>query len=581
MESILKAAAAFVDAGVFSGVRFSTRPDCLGKEVCAILSQYPVKTVELGVQSMSDRVLSASRRGYKAETVLDAARRVRECGWDLGIQLMAGLPLDTSEVFLDSVKATIAIAPDFVRIYPVLVLSGTRLADSYAAGAYLPWSLENAVAWVAEAYDMFLDAGIPVIRMGLHADSSLESPGVVVAGPHHPAFGQLVRCRWWRDRVDGKLAELSGISRRCFVLNVALNLVSDVVGPARCNIEHWKSKWNLTDFLVVARDVLKGTEMLLSTTQPIMEAFCMTKGKELSKPYRSGYVAIVGAPNVGKSTLLNTLLKQKISITAPKPQTTRNRILGIITGGDHQIILVDTPGIHRVTDEFNRGLVDTALSTLNEADGVCFMIEPDRAGRRTEEFILENLRGMHTPAILVINKVDAVRNKVDLLPLIESYRERMNFHAVVPISALTGDGVPELLGEIVSVLPEGPQFYPEEYVTDQPERFFVGELVREKIFHLTQEEIPYSVAVNVDKFTDIPERDRVEIDATIHVERDSQKAIIIGKGGQMLKEIGTQARKEIEVFLGCHVFLNLFVRVQKNWRKDPRALLEFGYRTGD
>jgi GTPase len=304
----------------------------------------------------------------------------------------------------------------------------------------------------------------------------------------------------------------------------------------------------------------------------------MTTAKTNLKPFKSGYVAIVGAPNVGKSTLLNTLLKQKISITAPKPQTTRNRILGIITASDHQIILVDTPGIHKVQDEFNRGLVDTALSTLNEADAVCFMIEPDRAGRQTEEFILENLRGISTPSILAINKVDAVKDKERLLPLIASYRERMDFRAVVPISALTGDGVAELLAEIVSLLPEGPQFYPEEYVTDQPERFFVAELVREKIFHLTHEEIPYAVAVSIDKFTEIPERNRVEVDATINVERDSQKAIIIGKRGQMLKEIGTQARKEIETFLGCHVYLNLFVRVQKNWRKDPRALLEFGYR---
>jgi len=311
---------------------------------------------------------------------------------------------------------------------------------------------------------------------------------------------------------------------------------------------------------------------------PKTEKYYMTTTEKDSKPFRSGYVAIIGAPSVGKSTLLNSLLKQKISITAAKPQTTRNRILGILTGSDHQIILVDTPGIHKAKDEFNRGLVDTALSTLNEADVVCFMIEPDRAGRYTEEFILENLREIHTPAILVINKVDVVKIKGDLLPLMESYQGRMDFHAVVPISALTGDGVAELLKEMVSLLPEGPQFYPEEYVTDQPERFFVAELVREKIFHLTHEEIPYATAVSIDKFTEIPERNRVEIDATINVERSTQKAIIIGKGGQMLKEIGTQARKEIETFLGVHIYLNLFVRVQKDWRKDPRALLEFGYR---
>lgn len=301
---------------------------------------------------------------------------------------------------------------------------------------------------------------------------------------------------------------------------------------------------------------------------------------ENTKVFKSGYVAIVGAPNVGKSTLLNRLLKQKISIIAPKPQTTRNRILGILTGEDYQIILVDTPGIHKAQDEFNRGLVDTALSTLSEADAVCFMIEPEGAGKQTNEFILENLRSLKTPVILVINKVDTVKDKRELLPLIQRFQQKKEFQSIIPASAMTGDGVGDILDEILSLLPEGPRYYPEEYVTDQPERFFVAELVREKIFHLVHQEIPYAVAVIVDKFTEIPEKNRIEIDATINVERDSQKAIIIGKGGQMLKEIGKQARKEIEAFLGCHVYLALFVKVQKNWRKDPRALLEFGYRQG-
>ncbi|MFZ2447142.1 MAG: GTPase Era [Syntrophobacteraceae bacterium] len=297
-----------------------------------------------------------------------------------------------------------------------------------------------------------------------------------------------------------------------------------------------------------------------------------------SQKFKSGYVAIVGAPNVGKSTLLNKLLRQKISITAPKPQTTRNRIVGILTAPGYQMILVDTPGIHKAQDDFNRSLVDTALSTLNEADAVCFMIEPEGSGRQVNEYIVENLREVRTPAILVINKVDAVKNKAELLPLIESYRQRLDFRAVVPISALRGDGVPELMDEILSLLPDGPQYYPDEFVTDQPERFFVAELIREKIFRLAHQEVPYAVAVLVEKFTEIPERNRIEIDATIHVERDSQKAIIIGKGGQMLKEIGKQARGEIEAFLGCHVYLGLFVRVTKNWRKDARALQDFGYR---
>ena len=301
---------------------------------------------------------------------------------------------------------------------------------------------------------------------------------------------------------------------------------------------------------------------------------------EDTKVFKSGYVAIVGAPNVGKSTLLNRLLKQKISITAPKPQTTRNRIMGILTGADYQIILVDTPGIHKAQDEFNRGLVDAALSTLSEADAVLFMIDPGNGDLSTNDYIVENLRNAPTPVVLLINKVDVLKNKSELLPLIAKWQTRLDFRAIVPISALNGDGVGDVLDELIALLPEGPRYYPEETLTDQPERFFVSEIVREKIFHLVHQEIPYAVAVGIDKFTEIPERNRIEIEATINVERDSQKGIIIGKGGQMLKEIGKQARKEIETFLGCHVFLSLFVRVQKNWRKDPRALMEFGYRQG-
>lgn len=295
-----------------------------------------------------------------------------------------------------------------------------------------------------------------------------------------------------------------------------------------------------------------------------------------NKEFKSGYIAIVGAPNAGKSTLLNQILKQKISITAPKPQTTRNRITGILSRPDCQIIFVDTPGICKAGDEFNRGLVETALSTLSESDAVLFVMEPDD-DRSIHELILENLRRISTPVILLINKVDTLRNKGLLLPLIERWRQRFDFQAIIPISALKDEGTGEVLAEVVKLLPEGPQYYPEDYVTDQPERFFVGELVREKIFHLVSQEIPYAVAVLVEKFTEMPEKNLIEIEVVINLERDSQKGIIIGKGGSMLKEIGKQARLEIETFLGCHIYLGLFVRVQKNWRKDPRALREFGY----
>lgn len=299
-----------------------------------------------------------------------------------------------------------------------------------------------------------------------------------------------------------------------------------------------------------------------------------------SSSFKSGYVALVGAPNVGKSTLLNQLMQERISITAPKPQTTRNRILGILTHPDYQVIFVDTPGIHRARDEFNRALVDTALSTLDEVDTICFLVEVPEVDRDINGYILENLKKAKTPVLLIINKIDVLRNKTEILRVIDRFQSLMPFKAIIPISALTGDGVGDLLKEVTGLLPEGPRYFPEDYLTDQPERFLVAELIREKIFHLVHQEVPYAVAVMVERFSEQSDRNRIEIDATIHVERNSQKAIIIGKKGQMLKEIGKQARADIEALLGCHVFLGLFVRVQKNWRKDARALSEFGYRSG-
>jgi GTP-binding protein Era len=300
--------------------------------------------------------------------------------------------------------------------------------------------------------------------------------------------------------------------------------------------------------------------------------------QESSPPsFKSGYVALIGAPNVGKSTLLNQVLKEKISITGPKPQTTRNRILGILTEPGLQIIFVDTPGIHKARDPFNKILVDTALATLGDVDAICLLIDATEAERDINELILESLKKVKTPLILAVNKIDGLRNKGDLLPIIERYRHIAQFYAVVPISALLGHGVDELLREVENLLPQGPMYYPEDYLTDQPERFLVAELIREKVFHLAHQEVPYAAAVMVEKFTEVPDRNRIDIEATINVERDTQKAIIIGKQGQMLKEIGKQARADIEALLGCHVYLGLFVRVQKNWRKDKRVLAEFGY----
>jgi GTP-binding protein Era len=223
-------------------------------------------------------------------------------------------------------------------------------------------------------------------------------------------------------------------------------------------------------------------------------------------------------------------------------------------------------------------LVETALAALNEVDVACLLIEAQEAGGGANQMIIEELRKVSTPAILIINKIDLIRNKQELLPIIQKYRQPMEFEAVVPVSALLGHGVDELLKEIVHLLPEGPNYYPEDYLTDQPERFLAAELVREKIFRLTHQEVPYAVAVTVEKFSEDLERNRIDIEATVHVERDSQKAILIGKQGQMLKEIGKQARKDIEALLGCHIYLGLFVKVQKNWRKNQRFLAELGYR---
>ncbi len=294
--------------------------------------------------------------------------------------------------------------------------------------------------------------------------------------------------------------------------------------------------------------------------------------------FRSGYVALIGAANVGKSTLMNHILRQKISIISPKAQTTRNRILGILTKPDCQMIFLDTPGIHRAQDSFNRILLQTALATLQDVDVICFLVEAGEAHREINAYALQYLAGIHVPVILVINKIDLVR-KTDLLPIIDRYRELHPFHAIVPISALRGDGVSQLVAEAIGCLPEGPQYYPDDSVTDQPERFLVAELIREKVFHLARQEIPYAVAVSIDAFHEDEGSGRIDIDATIHVERNSQKGILIGKKGEMLKEIGKQARRDIEHLLGSHVFLGLFVRVQKNWRKDSRALAEFGFET--
>jgi GTP-binding protein Era len=293
-------------------------------------------------------------------------------------------------------------------------------------------------------------------------------------------------------------------------------------------------------------------------------------------PFKSGFVAIVGAPNVGKSTLLNQLLGQKIAITSEKPQTTRHRILGVAHLPGAQLIFLDTPGIHRARGALNVRMVEVALKVLGDVDLVVLIRDAAFPDRASDEIILRSLRKRNLPVILAINKVDLV-NKETLLPLIEQWHEVYPFHAIVPISATERIQIDELVAEMIAVLPEGPRYYPEDSVTDLPERFIAAEMIREKVFRLTGQEIPYGVAVTVESFKERVKKNLIDIQATIHVERESQKPIIIGKAGSMLKRIGEQARMDIERMVGCKVFLKLWVRVHKKWTRDAVAIKKFGY----
>ena len=293
-------------------------------------------------------------------------------------------------------------------------------------------------------------------------------------------------------------------------------------------------------------------------------------------PSRSGFIAIIGAPNVGKSTLLNQLLGQKIAITSEKPQTTRHRILGVVHQPEAQLIFLDTPGIHRARGTLNVRMVEVAMKVMGDVDLVVFLTDATYPDNPSDGIILKYLRKRDLPVILTINKVDLME-KGRLLPQIEQWQNAYPFRAIVPISALERIQLDELVAEMVAVLPEGPRYYPEETVTDQTERFIAAEIIREKVFRLTGEEIPYAVAVTVESFKKRPDKNIVDIHAAIHVERDSQKGIIIGKAGRMLKRIGEQAREDIERMVGRKVFLKLWVRVQKNWTRDERAIRRFGY----
>jgi GTP-binding protein Era len=291
--------------------------------------------------------------------------------------------------------------------------------------------------------------------------------------------------------------------------------------------------------------------------------------------FRSGFVAIVGRPNVGKSTLLNRIVGQKIAITSPKPQTTRNRILGILNLENAQVLFIDTPGIHVAHSPLNRYMVDQARSACRDVDVILWLVEADRPVDQ-DPMIPRLLEKSHRPVLLVINKIDIIARE-RLLPLIDAYRAICPFASIVPVSALKGDGLERLMGELPALLPEGPRYYPEEQLTDLPERFIVAEMIREQILMRTRDEVPYGVAVIVERFQENPARNMVGIDAVINVERDSQKGILVGRGGAMIRQIGQAARVEIARLLGVRVHLELFVRVQKNWTGSGRMLKEFGY----
>ncbi|NOY53254.1 MAG: GTPase Era [Deltaproteobacteria bacterium] len=297
---------------------------------------------------------------------------------------------------------------------------------------------------------------------------------------------------------------------------------------------------------------------------------------ETKNVFRSGYVALIGRPNVGKSTLMNRIIGEKISIVTDKPQTTRNSILGIRTTDRYQVLFLDTPGIHKAKRRLNERMVQTALAALKDADLIFFLVEPEIRFLEQGDFILHRLHEVSRPIYLIINKIDTIQ-KERILPLISAYREKLSFQEVVPISALTGDGVDRLEEVIADALPEGPPYFPEESLTDVSKRFMIAEMIREKIIFRTEKEIPHSVAVRVEQVKARPSGKLVDVDAVIYVEKDSQKGILIGKGGRMLRAIGSLVRPEVESLLGSQVFLRLWVKVRKDWRSQVRMLRELGY----
>ncbi|EJO7194011.1 GTPase Era [Staphylococcus pseudintermedius] len=291
--------------------------------------------------------------------------------------------------------------------------------------------------------------------------------------------------------------------------------------------------------------------------------------------YKSGFVTIIGRPNVGKSTFVNRVIGHKIAIMSDKAQTTRNKIQGVMTQQDAQIVFLDTPGIHKPKHKLGDYMMKVAKNTLSEIDAVMFMVNVNEEIGRGDEYIMEMLKTVKTPVFLVLNKIDLVHPDA-LMPRIEQYQRYMDFAEIIPISALEGHNVDHFINVLKSYLPEGPQYYPDGQISDHPEQFVVSELIREKILQTTSEEIPHAIGVNVERMTQESEN-RVHIEAVIYVERDSQKGIVIGKGGKKLKEVGKRARLDIEHLLGSKVYLDLWVKVQKDWRNKSSFIKQMGY----
>ncbi len=297
----------------------------------------------------------------------------------------------------------------------------------------------------------------------------------------------------------------------------------------------------------------------------------------MSKPFRSGFVSIIGRPNAGKSTLLNALVGQKVAIVADKPQTTRTSIQGVLTTPEAQIVFLDTPGIHKADTPLNKRLMDTVRAALDERDLLLYVADAARGFSEEERRAIDVARKTTAPVLLVLNKVDLVKDKATLLPLIESFKQTFEFADYVPVSASQRDGLDKLQEIIVERLPEGPAYFPEDHITDQPERFLAAELVREKVLLLTRQEVPHSINATVDKWEETPKLTRIFV--TIRVEREGQKAIVIGRGGAMLKRIGTLARQEMERIFGVKIYLDLHVRVQPGWRENAAFLDALDWRT--